>query len=130
MSEAVRSLAPPVLDLAPADMAGVSGDWALIRLCVSESCRIFCFCSKVRDDEDEVMLVMGASFLFRSVSIRPVAKAPVSFLPTNDSSPRPEYIWSISEVFPPEGAATNWSGLARPSDMLICKADLENEEQF
>ena len=31
MREAVRSLVPPVLALAPCDMAGVNGDWALIR---------------------------------------------------------------------------------------------------
>ena len=130
MSEAVRSLAPPppppewLIGLGDdMEAAGVSGDWELIRFWVSESCRIFCFCSKVNDDVEEaivfgdVMLVIGASFLLRSLSIRPVASAPVSFFPTNESRPSPEYILSMSEEA--EGAATNWSGFERFSDMLI-----------
>ena len=60
----------------------------------------------------------------------PVANAPAEafeFLPTKESRPSPEYIWSISADLPEPpaaGAATNWSGLARLSDMLICRADL------
>ena len=76
------------------------------------------------------MLVMGASFLLFSESMRPVAREPaVSFLlPAKESSPRPEYILSISADWPEDAAAlagTNWSGLANPSDMLICNADLK-----
>ena len=77
------------------------------------------------------MLVMGASFLLFSESMRPVAREPaVSFLlPAKESSPRPEYILSISADWPEDTAlaGTNWSGLANPSDMLICNADLKNK---
>ena len=57
---------------------------------------------------EEVMLVMGASFLLFSESMRPVAREPtVSFLlPAKESSPRPEYILSISADWPEAGLVT------------------------
>ena len=81
MREAVRSLVvPPGLEagwlvewLAMGD-AIIAGDgWALIRFCASASARIFCFWARDRDAAGVAdMLVIGASFLLRSESIRPV----------------------------------------------------------
>ena len=83
--EDVKSLAPPIGALGPVaafDEAGINAACWLIRFWASESCKIFCFCSRVKGFLGTgVMLVIGAIDFF-SESIKLVARAPVSLLVT------------------------------------------------